>query len=126
MILLLIMPLVVISIALIFWSVSYMTYIEMTRENTERQYHSTYEEFKTAFESVNWERMGKYESLQCLYTRSKMHASIFKIKNIGFILSPIGYLGASWLIRNKLKSLKLKADISKTDFNELFKSKQNK
>lgn len=70
---------------------------------------ASYAQFKRDFYTVDWIAKPQWDKSlfsKEAYDINYLHASIFKINNVGYILTPIGYLRASFLIRKTCKRLK--------------------
>jgi len=97
-----------------FLGVNTFTHWDMVKEDGDCKFFkkATYSEIKRKMLSVNWEYDYKYPG--SLFDRKNkhknyFHASIFRFGDVGYLLTPYGYLRASILqkiIRKKLPEYK--------------------
>lgn len=87
------------------------THRYMTRNDSNKLYKCSYEEFKKLFAQVKWEKIKDYDSLQTEngYGNGSnyIHASIIKINGIGLLLNDIDYWKACKLIKSKVDELRV-------------------
>lgn len=94
---------------LFLWS-QYDVYTDMTRSKGGPLTKSSLKQFKRGFDKVDWyaseEFNGLFDDTNENQYYNYIHASIWRMFGVGYILTPYGYFMASRLIRRKIKQLR--------------------
>lgn len=94
---------------IIIWS-EYEVYISMTKSKGAPLTKSSFKQFKRGFNKVDWyasaEFNGLFDDTNENQYYNYIHASIWRMFGVGYILTPYGYFMASRLIRRKIKQLR--------------------
>jgi len=99
-----------IPISLFIW-IQYQTYLDMTKGKGAPFAKSSFKQFARGFNKIEWYTEREHDGL-FNDTAGKgtyynyIHASIFRMFGVGYILTPYGYFRASRMIKRKIESLR--------------------
>jgi len=101
------------------------THHYMVKEHSDAKYlyKASFSDFKKEFNKREWILMPFYYSLKTPKSEAYLHADILRFEQVGFLMTPYGFLIANFLIRKKYleleNAIKNNKRISKEEYSKL-------